>query len=157
MQTEIRTERAAYGRQDQIDLTELLDDSLRCLKRYWIQFLLIIIVVTAAAVTYFNFTYQPVYSARVTYAVNRTGDTATDAALARRLSSSVRVLSETEDFCNEVFQAAGEETGKGNFWFTSQYTEGANFFTIMVNSDSFEYVDDVLAGLMKYFRPGRIR
>ena len=67
MQTEIRTERAAYGRQDQIDLTELLDDSLRCLKRYWIQFLLIIIVVTAAAVTYFNFTYQPVYSARVTY------------------------------------------------------------------------------------------
>lgn len=151
MQAETRTERAAYSRQDQIDLTELLDDSLRCLKRYWIQFLLIIIVVTAAAVTYFNFTYQPVYSARVTYAVNRTGDTATDAALARRLSSSIGVLSETKEFLNEVYQTAGKETEKGNFWFTSQYTEGANFFTIMVNSDSFEYVDDVLAGMMEVF------
>ena len=56
MQAETRTERATYDGQGQIDLTELLDDSLRCLKRYWIQFLLIIIVVTAAAVTYFNFT-----------------------------------------------------------------------------------------------------
>ena len=54
MQTDTRTEKIAYNRQEQIDLTELLDDSLRCLKRYWIQFLLIIIVVTAMAVTYFN-------------------------------------------------------------------------------------------------------
>lgn len=151
MQTETGTERISYGGQDQIDLAELLDDSLRCLKRYWIQFLLIIIVITAAAVTYFNFTYQPVYSARVTYAVNRTGDAATDASIARRLSSSVGILSETADFRREVFAAAGEGLEEGNFWFTSQYTEGANFFTITVNSDSFEYVDDVLAGLMKVY------
>src|SRR5699024_1227070 len=88
---------------------------------------------------------------RVTYAVNRTGDAATDASIARRLSSSVGILSETADFRREVFAAAGEGLEEGNFWFTSQYTEGANFFTITVNSDSFEYVDDVLAGLMKVY------
>ena len=151
MQTDTRTEKIAYNGQEQIDLTELLDDSLRCLKRYWIQFLLIIIVVTAMAVTYFNFTYQPIYSARVTYAVNRTGDTSVDASIARRLSSSVEILSETAEFRREVFSAAGVDTEDDDFYFTSQYTEGANLFTAAVNSESYEHVDAVLESFMKIY------
>lgn len=151
MQAETKIDRGAYEGQGEIDLMEVLDNSVRCLKRYWIQFLLIIIAVTAAVVTYFNFTYQPVYSAKLTYAVNRTGDTATDASIAKRLSNSVGILSETADFQNQIFQAAEDVPDGEEFWFTSQYTEGANLFTVSVNSDSFEYVDTALDAFQKVY------
>lgn len=48
MQTETRTDRNVYS-PEPMDFTEILEDILRCLKRYWIQLLLVL--VAAAAVT----------------------------------------------------------------------------------------------------------
>lgn len=151
MQAETKIERGSYSGQGQIDMVEILDDSVRCLKRYGIQLLLIIIAVTAAVVTYFNFTYQPVYSAKITYAVNRTGDTAIDASIAKRLSSSIGILSENVDFREQIFQQAEDVPDGEKFWFSSQYTEGANLFTISINSDSFEYVDAVMDSFQQVY------
>lgn len=141
MRAETNIDRGPYSDQGEIDLMELLDDSVKCLKRYGVQLLLIVIAVTAAVVTYFNVTYRPVYSAKITYAVNRTGDTAIDASIAKRLSSSIKVLANTADFQGQIsHQLEGVPDGE-QFWLTSQYTEGANFFTISINADNFEYVD----------------
>ena len=73
MQSETREITRSYNGQDQIDLMEMLEDYLRCLKKYWLQLLLVLITVAAATVTYMNYTYSPVYSAKITYAVKKTG------------------------------------------------------------------------------------
>ena len=48
MQSETREITRTYNGQDQIDLMEMLEDYLRCLKKYWLQLLLVLITVAAA-------------------------------------------------------------------------------------------------------------
>lgn len=151
MQADTNTGRTSYSRPGQTDFTEILDDVLRCLRRYWIQLLLLMVAAAAVTVAYFNFTYEPVYSAKITYAVSKTGDTATDASIAKRLSRSVETITGSEDFLKQLSHELGAQKGKEKFWFASQYTEGANLFTVSVNSESFEAVDPVLEAFQKIY------
>lgn len=153
MQTETRTDRNVYS-PEPMDFTEILEDILRCLKRYWIQLLLVLVAAAAVTVAYLNASYKPVYSAKVTYAVNKTGVTESDAALARRLSSSVAKIYETYEFQDELSEKNQEKNlNPESCRISTQYTEGANFFTVAVSSNDFRNVDPVLEAFRQVY-PG---
>ncbi|WP_418417800.1 polysaccharide biosynthesis tyrosine autokinase [Blautia sp.] len=152
MQTETRTDRNVYSSPEPMDFTEILEDILRCLKRYWIQLLLVLVAAAAVTVAYLNASYKPVYSAKVTYAVNKTGMTENDAALAKRLSSSVAKIYGTYEFQDELFDSIQEKSlDPGKCWISTQYTEGANLFTVTVSSNEFRNVDPVLEAFQQVY------
>ncbi|MDY3016764.1 MAG: CpsD/CapB family tyrosine-protein kinase [Blautia sp.] len=152
MQTETRTDRNVYSSPEPMDFTEILEDILRCLKRYWIQLLLVLVAAAAVTVAYLNASYKPVYSAKVTYAVNKTGMTENDAALAKRLSSSVAKIYGTYEFQDELFDSIQEKSlDPGKCWISTQYTEGANLFTVTVSSNDFRNVDPVLEAFQQVY------
>lgn len=152
MQTETRTDRNVYSSPEPMDFTEILEDILRCLKRYWIQLLLVLVAAAAVTVAYLNASYKPVYSAKVTYAVNKSGVTESDAALARRLSSSVAKIYGTYEFQDELFDSIQEKSlDPGKCWISTQYTEGANLFTVTVSSNDFRNVDPVLEAFQQVY------
>lgn len=152
MQTETRTDRNVYSSPEPMDFTEILEDILRCLKRYWIQLLLVLVAAAAVTVAYLNASYKPVYSAKVTYAVNKTGMTENDAALAKRLSSSVAKIYGTFEFQDELFDSIQEKSlDPGKCWISTQYTEGANLFTVTVSSNDFRNVDPVLEAFQQVY------
>lgn len=152
MQTETRTDRNVYSSPEPMDFTEILEDILRCLKRYWIQLLLVLVAAAAVTVAYLNASYKPVYSAKVTYAVNKTGMTENDAALAKRLSSSVAKIYGSYEFQDELFDSIQEKSlDPGKCWISTQYTEGANLFTVTVSSNDFRNVDPVLEAFQQVY------
>ena len=68
MQTEEQRNITEAEEMEKIDLVSWLQDYLSCLKKFWLQFLLIFVIVAGIVVSYFEFTYEPVYSAKITYA-----------------------------------------------------------------------------------------
>ena len=93
---------------EKIDLEAMLQDYWRCLKKYWLQFLLFAVIAAIGAVGFYNWKYMPEYSAKITYAVYKTSDTAIDGALARRLSQALPVLTGMKDFKNDLFHRIEE-------------------------------------------------
>ena len=151
MQSDTQEVRKTYGGQDEINLAEMLDDYLRCIKRYWIQLLLVLVAVTAVTVTYLNYTYTPGYTAKVSYAVKKTGDTTNDAMITKRLSRSLSVITNTPEFLAELSANMQDSVPENSFWFESQYTEGANLYTVMVNSGKYQYVDELMEAFQKIY------
>ena len=68
MQTEEQRNITEAEEMEKIDLVSWLQDYLSCLKKFWLQFLLLFVIVAGIIVSYFEFTYEPVYSAKITYA-----------------------------------------------------------------------------------------
>lgn len=152
MQSEVKTEKRIYrDRPEQADPMEMLDDLLRCIKKYWVQLLLLLVTVTAVVVAYLNWTYEPTYSAKITYAVNKTGVTESDAALAKRLSSAVGKIYSTYEFQADLQEAVKEKVSVGSCRIGAQYTEGANLFTISISSEQFQNVDPVLKAFQEIY------
>lgn len=147
MQTDTQTNKNAYNADDFIDLGEIAEDYLRCLKKYWLQFLLLIILAAAVTVSYMNWSYTPAYLAKITYAVNKTGDTGVDAYIAKSLSGAVPTVTSTSDFTEELFENIDKESVNRNYTITSSYTEGANLFIISVSSNNYKNANTVLNAL----------
>lgn len=147
MQTDTQTNKNAYNADDFIDLREIAEDYLRCLKKYWLQFLLLIILAAAVTVSYMNWSYTPGYLAKITYAVNKTGDTGVDAYIAKSLSGAVSTVTSTSDFTEELFENIDKESINRNYTITSSYTEGANLFTISVSSNNYKNANTILNAL----------
>lgn len=152
MRTENQNNTERYEDEDAaLDLWELFEDYLRCLKRCWLQLLLVLLIVTTLAVTYFNFTYEPYYEAKITYAVERTGDTVTDAALAKRLSLSLPTVINLRDFKRDLLENIEEETRNENFQITASNTEGSNLFTVYINTNNYENSNILLENFKKVY------
>ena len=130
MQTDTQKKTELYNDDDYIDLGQMAADYLRCLKKYWIHFLLIVIITAVAVVLYFNRSYEPVYVAKITYAVNKTADANVNAFMAKSLSSAVPTVTSTSAFTEELLENMDEEGINGSYAITSAYTEGANLFSI---------------------------
>lgn len=121
-----------------LDLSGLLEDYFRCLKRYWLQLLLVILIVTALTVTYFNRRYEPFYEAKLTYAVEKTGDAATDASIAKRLSMSVPSVTALEEFRQDLTKNIQEKSLNYNYQFSSVNTEDSNLFTVIIKTNNYK-------------------
>ena len=124
-----------------LDLSGLLEDYIRCLKRCWLQLLLVLLTVTALTVAYFNRSYEPFYEAKLTYAVERTGDAATDASIAKRLSSSVSSVTALEEFRQDLTENIQEKSLNDNYQFSSVNTEGSNLFTVYLKTNNYKKVE----------------
>lgn len=129
---------------EKIDLEAMLQDYWRCLKKYWLQFLLFAVIAAIGAVGFYNWKYMPEYSAKITYAVYKTSDTAIDGALARRLSQALPVLTGMKDFKNDLFHRIEENTINENFSFQSSYTEGGTLFEVSVNANNYQNANTLL-------------
>lgn len=151
MQSNTRGASQTYNGQETIDLLELLEDCLRCFRKYWIQLILVLIASSAVTVAVLNQTYDPVYKAKITYAVKKTEDTVIDAALTQRLSSSVDTLTKTTEFQENLSENMKDSVPEEEFWFTSQYTEEANLYTVTVNSRLYKYTDELLEAFQKIY------
>ena len=98
MQTEEQRNITEAEEMEKIDLVSWLQDYLSCLKKFWLQFLLIFVIVAGISVSYFEFTYEPVYSAKITYAASGTEYMTVNSAVAKRLSKSIPVLTANDEF-----------------------------------------------------------
>ena len=58
MQTEEQRNITEAEEMEKIDLVSWLQDYLSCLKKFWLQFLLIFVIVAGIVVSYFEFTYE---------------------------------------------------------------------------------------------------
>lgn len=151
MQSNMREATRTYSGQEPISLAEMTEDYLRCFKKYWLQLFLVLIAAAAVTVAFLNQTYEPAYTAKITYAVKKTGDTSVDATLTKRLSSSIDTMTKTSEFREELSANMKDSVPADSFWFSSQYTDGANLYTITVNSKSYEYVDELLEAFQKIY------
>lgn len=151
MQSDMREATRTYNGQGQMNPTEMIEDYFRCFKKYWLQLLLVLIAAAAVTVAFLNQTYEPVYTAKITYAVKKTGDTSVDSTLTSRLSSSIDTMTKTSEFQEELSANMKDSVPDGSFWFSSQYTEGANLYIITVNAKSYEYVDEILEAFQKIY------
>lgn len=136
-----------------LDLSGLFEDYIRCLKRCWLQLLLVLFMVTALGVTYFNISYQPSYEAKITYAVERTGDTGIDASIAKRLSLSIPTLTGVKDFRQDLTENIKTKSRNGNYTFRSVNTEGSNLFTVYVSTNNYKNTNILLENFKKIY-PG---
>ena len=151
MQTDTQKKTELYNDDDYIDLGQMAADYLRCLKKYWIHFLLIVIITAVAVVLYFNRSYEPVYVAKITYAVNKTADANVNAFMAKSLSSAVPTVTSTSAFTEELLENMDEEGINGSYAITSAYTEGANLFSISVSSNDYKNANSVLKALEEVY------
>ena len=65
MQSDMREATRTYNGQGQMNPTEMIEDYLRCFKKYWLQLLLVLIAAAAVTVAFLNQTYEPVYRQRL--------------------------------------------------------------------------------------------
>lgn len=134
-----------------IDLGAMAADYLRCVKKYWIHFLIVVIVLTAAVAGFLKWSYEPVYLAKITYAVSKTAETNVNAYMAKSLSGAVSTIMATADFTGELLEKAGGADDTAEYQLSSAYTEGANLFSISVTSDEPAYANRILGALEEIY------
>lgn len=127
-----------------LDLSGILDDYIRCIKKYWMQFILVTVVAAGLVTVFLNMKYEPAYTAKITYAVTKTGDTGIDASVAARLSGAIPILTQDRKFREDLFQNIDAETLNQNFSIASSFTEGANLFSVTVNSNNYKNANMIL-------------
>lgn len=105
MQTEVQKNRTETEEMEKIDLIGWMQDYLSCLKQFWLQFLLVVVIVVGLVVSYYEFLYEPVYSAKITYAASGTEYMTVNSDVAKRLSMSIRILGANEEFKEDLLAA----------------------------------------------------
>lgn len=147
MQTEVQKNRTEVEEMEKIDLIGWLQDYLSCLKQFWLQFLLIVVIVMGIVVSYYEFLYEPVYSAKITYAVSDTEYMTVNSDVAKRLSKGVRVLGTNEEFKEDILSAVdGDVSGVtvDDFSVSSTNTEEANFFSVTMTTGYAKMINPLL-------------
>lgn len=134
----------SYNDEVVLDLGGILDDYVRCFKRYWAAFLLGIIAVTTVSFVCFNLRYEPSFVAKMTYAVSKTGDTVIDASIAKRLSQTVQTITSSKEFSEQLTKKMSRGSINRNFQILAENTEGSNLFTISVSSNNYKNANTVL-------------
>ena len=147
MQAEMQKKKEPYNDDDILDLGALFWDYVRCLKKYCMQFVLLIIIATAVTVSYQNWSYEPTYVAKITYAVNKTQDTNINAYLAKSLSSAVPVITSTSDFREELLKDVDQDSINNNYSIASSFTSGSNLFSITVTSNNYKNANIIMEAM----------
>lgn len=147
MQTDGKINNDQYNDEDFIDLGELFYDYVRCVKKYWLQFVLVVILAVSVTVTYMNWNYEPSYASKITYAVNKTGDAGVNAYIAKSLSGAVPAVTATADFKADLLKEVAQDSVNYNYVISSSYTEGSNLFSIAISSNNYKNANIVLQAM----------
>ena len=136
-----------------MDINEILQDCLRCLEEYWIQLGLVFVIVAALAFAVLNARYSPVFRARITYAVSKTGNIDADTYVASRVSASIPVIANIPEFRQDMQDRMGTASASGGYSLTSQYEEIENLFTVTATAQDYKTANAALAAFESIF-PG---
>lgn len=134
-----------------LDLRGLLEDYVRCLRRCWLQLLLVLLTVTALIVAYFNISYEAFFEAKITYAVKKTDLTVTDASIAKRLSMSIPSVTGFQEFRQELMKNIEEKSLNYNYEISSVNTEGSNLFTIYLKTNNYKNTNLLMENFKEVF------
>lgn len=135
-----------------IDLVTLTEDYLRCFRRYWLQFFLLLAIVAVLVTGYYTWSYMPSYEASVTYSLTKTGDTTTDAMVVVRLSDAIPTVVATKDFSEDLFgQITNVSAEDYEYSFASAYTEGTTLFTVTVTTNNYQNSNTLLDLFQKVY------
>lgn len=143
----MQTDKRTYGDENLLGFWEIAEGYLRCVKKYWAAFGVIIVLATALFGVLKPRVYEPGFCAKVIYAVRKVGDSGVDSYHAKSLSSSLGTVTSMVQFRKELLEEAGFSKGGVGYTLSSEYTEGSNLFTIKVYADDYEKANRLLEAL----------
>ena len=147
MQTDMQKSKSTYVDDNQIDLLEMAEGYLRCVKKYWVLFGLIIVLTTVVFGILKPDSKVPEFCAKVTYSVQKVGDSNVDGYTAKSLSSAVKTVASMADFKEELLEQAGLKKGSVNYSLSTEYIEGSNLFTLKVFADDYKKANQLLEAI----------
>lgn len=137
MQTENRNTGKRFKNDENVlDLQEMLEDYIRCIRKYWLILLVILILTSVFAAGVQKLCYEPVYQSKIAYAIDKTGDTSIDAAIAARLSEALPTVTSFKEFKDELQEKSEKKVALENYSISAAYTAETNFFVVIIRADS---------------------
>lgn len=144
MQADMQRDRRTYGGNDPLDLWDLAVAYLRCIKKYWILFCVVVVFAAVLFGLLKTRTYTPQFCAKVTYSVQQVADSSGVSYSAKGLSSAMGTIASMAQFKEELREESGVSAG---YSLSAEYIEGSNLFTIKVYSDDSENANRLLEAL----------
>ncbi|MCI6997570.1 MAG: CpsD/CapB family tyrosine-protein kinase [Eubacterium sp.] len=134
-----------------IDIQKIIGDYLKFCRKYWFQLLLLFGTVITVVTGYFTYQYSPMYTAKITYAVNKTGDTGIDSTIAKRISGSVSTIVSMKEFKSSFYEFIDEKTMNNNYSITSSYTDGAALFNVAITANNYKNANILMEAFEKFY------
>lgn len=144
MQADMQKDMETYNEEEFLDLGEIAVDYLRCIRKYWILFGVIIAFAAVLFGIYKSRGYEPGFRAKVTYSVRKTGDSAIDNYTAKYLNGSIGAMTSMPDFKEDLLEEAGLSKGSIRYSISSEYTTGSRLFTVIVYADDYQAANRLL-------------
>lgn len=135
-----------------IDMGSTVDKVFKGMKEYWLQLVLLIMVITGVVFAGLSFRYMPVYEAKATYVITKTGDAAVDALVVGRLSASFPSVLANSGMYEEIAADYSEGTAKvipGSIRVAN--TPSSNMMSVTVQSDNYSYANEIMEAFTKVY------
>lgn len=138
-------DRRSYDDAIVIDVKTIINNLWRCITRYWIIMLFVIVLSTASTIFLGAKVYQPRYKATIFYVVSKTGDSTLDVVAAKYMGAAFEELLEGAGLGQDIADALGYKTYEeipGQI--TGEYLESINMISISVVADTYEKSKEIL-------------
>ena len=133
-----------------VDIGSMVEKVWKVMKEYWMQLVLLIIVITGGIFAGLSFRYTPVYEAKATYVITKTGDAAVDALITGRLSASFASVLANSGLYEEIAAEYSSGTAKGiPGTIRVVNTPSSNMMSVTVQSDNYRNTNDIMEAFTK--------
>lgn len=135
-----------------INISSIIDDIWRCLARYWLSMLLVILSSAALVLSVAGFIYYPEYKVSVTYMVNKTQDSSQNILMAKYLGTAFEETL-TSSGCGQDVAKALDMDALDSIpaFITGYYVEGINMITVEVVSDHYSVSQSVADAIKEVY------
>ena len=133
-----------------IDIERILEDFFKTIKKFWIQMLIVITVITAGFFVYSFIGYSPVYESNATFSVS-TSDSSiigTGNSSVSQVKESLPYILQTDLMKNMVKEDLGLESFPA--YVSLESKESANFFVLKVTSADAEMSYQILQSIIEH-------
>lgn len=151
MQLYEESEELQYHDEITIDILGILFKIVKCLKKHWLQLLLILIIAVGGCVGICSYLYHPVYQAKITYGLSKTKDSATDALLAKRMNESFQNIYHHSDLKELIAADFGRTDGELPGTIEMGNDVDSSILTVTVSTSNYEDTNKILEGFDKVF------
>lgn len=135
-----------------VDIGSMVEKVWKGMKEYWMQLVLLIIVITGGIFGGLSFRYTPVYEAKATYVITKTGDAAVDALITGRLSASFASVLANSGLYEEIAAEYSSGTAKGiPGTIRVVNTPSSNMMSVTVQSDNYRNTNDIMEAFTKVY------
>lgn len=122
----------------EIDIKNMLEKILYTISKYWIQMLLVILIICEAVLSCAALVYKPQYTSYITYVVNKSGDEGTDVIVTTALGVSMTDAFESSGLKNMIQEQYEENpTWLNKRTVVPSYDQEANLLTLTMTTDNY--------------------